>query len=47
MAALHGHDPIIPDLVARDRSVINSGDEESNTALHLAAIGGNLKSVAM
>jgi len=47
MAALHGHDAIIPDLIQRDRSIINSGDEESNTALHLASIGGNLKCVSM
>ena len=45
MAALHGHDSVIPDLVARDRTIINAGDEESNTALHLAAIGGNLRCI--
>ena len=45
MAALHGHDVVIPALVNKDRSILNSGDDESNTALHLAAIGGNLKSV--
>ena len=47
MAALHGHDPIIPYLTNKARFVINSGDEESNTALHLAAIRGSLKSVFM
>ena len=45
MAALHGHDIVIPNLVGRDRTIINAGDEEANTALHLAAIGGNLRSV--
>ena len=47
MASLHGHDAIIPDLVNRDRSIINSGDEEANSALHLAAIGGNLNCVSV
>ena len=45
MASLHGHDVIIPFLVSKDRSILNAGDEDSNTALHLAAIGGNLKCV--
>jgi len=45
MASLHGHDVIIPVLVNIDRSILNAADEDSNTALHLAAIEGNLKCV--
>jgi len=45
MASLNGHHSIIPDLIRRDRSVINVGDEESNSALHLACIGGNTQCI--
>jgi len=47
MAAFYGHHAIIPDLVNRDKSIINAGDEDANTVLHLAAIGGNNKCVTM
>nr|XP_039268134.1 transient receptor potential cation channel subfamily A member 1 homolog isoform X2 [Styela clava] len=45
MAALNGNDLIIPELIARDRTILNAGDEDANAALHLAAMGGNLKCV--
>ena len=45
MAALLGHDAIIAGLIHKDRTIVNTTDEEQNTALHLAALGGNVKSV--
>ena len=36
---------VIKELAGRDSSCINDGDEDSNTALHLAAIEGNVKVV--
>ena len=36
---------VIKELATRDSSCINDGDEDSNTALHLAAMEGNVKVV--
>ena len=36
---------MIKELASRDPSCINDGDEDSNTALHLAAMEGNVKVV--
>ena len=45
MAALHGHHVILEDLVDREKSILSGTDEEANTALHLAAVGGHTKCV--
>ena len=47
LASYCGHESLIPDLVNRDRSILNCTDEETNTALHLASMAGNIKCVAV
>ena len=45
VAASQGHNSIISELILKPRTIINCTDEEANTALHLAALGQNVKSV--
>jgi len=40
IAAMHGQHAALSELLNHDRTMINSLDENANTALHLAAIDG-------
>ena len=47
VAAFHGHNNVITELLEQDKSIINNQDEDGNTALHLASSQGKIKCVDM
>lgn len=45
MAAVKGCTSVVREIVNREKNTVSDGDEDSNTALHLAATGGHIKLV--
>ncbi|XP_052810784.1 transient receptor potential cation channel subfamily A member 1 homolog isoform X1 [Mya arenaria] len=45
MAAEHGWIGVVREIAGKDKNSLNDGDENSNTALHLAADGGHIQLV--
>jgi ankyrin repeat protein len=39
------HNSVVREIVGKEKNTMSDGDEDSNTALHLAASGGHIKLV--
>ncbi|XP_060585014.1 transient receptor potential cation channel subfamily A member 1 homolog isoform X3 [Ruditapes philippinarum] len=45
MASVNGWTSVVREIVSKEKNTMSDGDEDSNTALHLAASGGHVKLV--